>query len=85
MGERGSVSRAPSGFQERRSCGMVDLKMSSMQAQVLSHTWEENLAPLEMTRFSRQLVPDLASCSLSVDQEVGVIMNSSEAGLLIQI
>ena len=45
--------------------GMVVLKISSIHWQVISHTAGANFMPLEMTRFSRQLVPDLASCSLS--------------------
>lgn len=47
------------------ACGMVDLKMSNIQAHVLSHASGWNFIPLDMTRFSRQLVPDLANCSLS--------------------
>ena len=47
------------------ACGMVVLKMSSMQLQVLSQVSGLNFSPFRMTTFSRQLVPDLASCSLS--------------------
>ena len=32
---------------------------------VFSQTSDGNLLPLETTRFSKQFVPDLASCSLS--------------------
>lgn len=52
-------------------CGMVVLKMSSMQLHVLSQTSEENFSPFRMTTFSRQLVPERASCSLSVGGWVG--------------
>ena len=45
--------------------GMVAWKIVEMQLHVLSQTSSENLWPLHMTRFSRQFVPDLASCSLS--------------------
>lgn len=51
-------------------CGMVVLKMSSMQLQILSQVSGENFSPFRMTTFSRQLVPERASCSLSTDQQV---------------
>ena len=35
---------------------------------MLSQAVSVNLVPLDMTRFSRQLVPDLASCSLSEEK-----------------
>ena len=47
------------------ACGMVVLKMSSMQLHVLSQVSRENFSPFRMTTFSRQLVPERASCSLS--------------------
>lgn len=45
--------------------GLVVWKISSMQAQVTSHTSGLNFSPFRITRFSRQFVPDRASCSLS--------------------
>lgn len=53
---------------QAHACGMVVLKMSSMQLHVLSHVSGENFSPFRMTTFSRQLVPERASCSLSVDR-----------------
>lgn len=47
------------------ACGMVVLKMSSMQLHVLSQVSSVNFSPFRITTFSKQLVPDLASCSLS--------------------
>lgn len=47
--------------------GMVLLNISSMHWHTLSQFSGLNLVPLEMTMCSRQLVPDLASCSLSVN------------------
>lgn len=44
---------------------MVVLKMSSMQLHVLSQVSGENFSPFRMTTFSKQFVPDRASCSLS--------------------
>lgn len=49
-------------------CGMVVLKMSSMQLHVLSQVSKENFSPFRMTTFSRQFVPERASCSLSIDR-----------------
>lgn len=46
---------------------MVVLKMSSMQLHVLSQVSGENFSPFRMTTFSKQLVPERASCSLSAD------------------
>lgn len=43
--------------------------MSSMQLHVLSQVSGENFSPFRMTTFSRQLVPERASCSLSTDEE----------------
>lgn len=43
--------------------------MSSMQLHVLSQVSAENFSPLRMTTFSRQLVPERASCSLSADEK----------------
>lgn len=54
-----------SGRHVRSSLGTVEVKISWIQRHALSHISEENWEPLETTRFSRQLVPDLASCSLS--------------------
>lgn len=51
------------------ACGIVVLKMSSMQLHVLSQVSGENFSPLRMTTFSRQLVPERASCSLSAEEE----------------
>lgn len=45
--------------------GQVVWKISSMQTQVMFHTSGLNFSPFRITRFSRQLVPDRASCSLS--------------------
>ena len=56
-----------SGRQVRSSLGTVDVNMSRMQRHALCHISEENWEPLETTKFSRQLVPDLASCSLSME------------------
>lgn len=49
-----------------REWGSVLLKMLRRHSQVLSHVAGDRAAPLLITRFSRQLVPDRASCSLSV-------------------
>lgn len=51
------------------ACGIVVLKMSSMQLHVLSQVSGENFSPLRMTTFSRQFVPERASCSLSAEEE----------------
>lgn len=48
-------------------CGIVVLKMSSMQLHVLSQVSGENFSPFRMTTFSKQFVPERASCSLSTD------------------
>lgn len=45
--------------------GIVVLKISSMQLQVLSQISRVNFSPFRMTTFSKQFVPDRASCSLS--------------------
>ena len=79
-GDGGWPSVGVSGRHDNKAWGMVDWKMSSMQEQVLSQTEEENLVPLEMTRFSRQLVPDRASCSLSVHMHVHAI----DVGMCVQ-
>lgn len=50
---------------------MVVLKISSMQLHVLSQVSGENFSPLRMTTFSKQFVPERASCSLSVDKRRG--------------
>lgn len=55
----------PSRGQCAHAWGLVDWKISSMQAQVTSHTSGLNFSPFRITRFSRQFVPDRASCSLS--------------------
>lgn len=52
------------------ACGMVVLKMSSMQLHVLSHVSAVNFSPFRITTFSKQLVPDLASCSLSGKKKI---------------
>ena len=44
--------------------------MSSMQLHVLSQVSGENFSPFRMTTFSRQLVPERASCSLSTDTQM---------------
>lgn len=54
-----------SGLQVSSSFGTVEVNMSRMQRHALCHISGENWEPFETTRFSRQLVPDLASCSLS--------------------
>lgn len=46
--------------------GLVFWKISSIQEQVMFQTSGLNFSPFRITRFSRQFVPDLASCSLSV-------------------
>lgn len=46
-------------------CGIVSRNISSMQLHVSLHVFTLNFIPLDITRFSRQFVPDLASCSLS--------------------
>lgn len=43
--------------------------MSSMQLHVLSQVSRENFSPFRITTFSRQLVPERASCSLSTDTQ----------------
>lgn len=58
-------------------CGMVFLKISNIQVQVLSQASLVNLVPLDMTRFSKQFVPDRASCSLSKSQ-VSLISNANK-------
>ena len=63
MGDLGSV--IPSGLHDNKLFGIVVWKMVNIQAQVLFQTESENFIPFEMTRFSKQFVPDLASCSLS--------------------
>ena len=63
MGDFGSVT--PSGLHDNKLFGIVVWKMVNIQAQVLFQTESENFIPFEMTRFSKQFVPDLASCSLS--------------------
>ena len=45
--------------------GMVVLKISSMQLHVSSQTSGLNFSPLDITKFSKQFVPDRANCSLS--------------------
>lgn len=47
------------------TCGMVVLKISSIQLHVSSQTSGLNFSPLDITKFSKQLVPDRANCSLS--------------------
>lgn len=58
-------SRPSSGLHVRRALGMVQLNMSSIHWHVLSHVESWNFRPFELTRFSRQFVPERASCSLS--------------------
>lgn len=43
-----------------------------MQLHVLSQVSRENFSPFRITTFSKQLVPERASCSLSTIQEGGV-------------
>ena len=59
------LSRPSSGLHVRRAFGMVQLNMSSIHWHVLSHVESWNFRPFELTRFSRQFVPERASCSLS--------------------
>ena len=61
-----------SGRHVRSSLGTVEVNMSRIQRHTLCHVSEENWEPLETTRFSRQLVPDLASCSLSGKENVNM-------------
>lgn len=44
---------------------MVVLKISIIQLHVLSQTSGLNFSPLDITKFSKQFVPDRANCSLS--------------------
>ena len=53
------------GFQVRSWEGVVELKTSCRHWQSESQDSALNLDPLDRTRFSRQDIPDLASCSLS--------------------
>lgn len=67
---RESLSRRQAGREvETYWFGMVERKILTMHWQVSSQTGDENLAPLDMTRFSRQFVPERASCSLSSRQK----------------
>ena len=50
--------------------GRVERKISRMHAHVISQTCGVNRCPQEMTKFSRQFVPDLARMSLSKRQRV---------------
>lgn len=52
------------------TCGMVVLKISIIQLHVLSQTSGLNFSPLDITKFSKQLVPDRANCSLSARQNI---------------
>ena len=54
-----------SGLHVSSSVGPVAAKMSWMHLHVFSHMSDEKRDPLDTTRFSRQFVPDRASCSLS--------------------
>ena len=58
---------------------MVLLNISSIQVHVLSQAASVNLVPLYMTRFSRQLVPDRASCSLSVKKHILTLRKHAHA------
>ena len=49
-------------------CGMVVLKISNIQLHVSSQTAGLNFSPLDITKFSKQFVPDRANCSLSAKQ-----------------
>ncbi len=60
----------PSGLQLSNLCGIVVWKMASIHEQVFVHTGSLNFIPLLMTTFSRQFVPDRASCSLSVEKTI---------------
>ena len=53
------------GRQVRSWLGVVELNTSWRQVQRLSQDSPLNFDPLLSTRFSRQEMPDLASCSLS--------------------
>lgn len=61
----GNPAMCAFGLHVSSSPGTVEVNMSRMHRHALSHISGENWEPLETTRFSRQLVPDLASCSLS--------------------
>ena len=54
-----------SGLHVSSSLGTVEVNIPRMHRHALSHISGVNREPLETTRFSKQLVPDLASCSLS--------------------
>lgn len=47
------------------SSGKVDRNIFKRQAQVCSQTFNGNCSPQEITKFSKQLMADLANCSLS--------------------
>ena len=55
------------GLHVRRAWGKVKWKMSSTQQQILRQGSSPNLGPLLMTRFSKQLTPERASCSFSCE------------------
>lgn len=51
------------------ACGIVVLKISNVQLQVLSQISGVNFSPFRITTFSKQFVPDRANCSLSRRKE----------------
>lgn len=53
-------------YTDTYTCGMVVLKISNIQLHVSSQTAGLNFSPLDITKFSKQFVPDRANCSLSV-------------------
>jgi hypothetical protein len=72
-------SRPSSGLHVSRALGIVQLNMSSIHWHVLSHVESWNFRPLELTRFSRQFVPERASCSLS-----GTIKSTFNSNMLLK-
>ena len=64
-----------SGFQVSSWWGMDAVKMSLAHWQILSQVSGKNCFPTEMARFSRQLEPERASCSLSVRSDTNIISN----------
>ena len=61
--------RLSSGCHDNSWCGREVTKMSLAHWTTLSHVVGRKCFPTEMARFSRQLVPERASCSLSGEKE----------------
>jgi hypothetical protein len=54
-------------FVELYLSGNVERNISNIQAHVLSQTCDEKRCPQDITKFSKQFVPDFAKISLSID------------------